>query len=377
MDPVKRILERLSGARKSEDGDQWYALCPAHEDATASFSLARGEKGNALVKCHRGCNLDAILVALGMTKGDLFPEANGSGKWDAVAHYHYADENGILLYTKTRWCLPDGKKQYSYKQPDGTKSIKGLRRIPYRLDALVKLDPENGIAVAEGEKCCDALRRIGIAATTNPNGASKGRSKWKELETDTVTKLFTGRDVVILPDNDEPGKFHAQEVARSLFPIAKSVSIIEIPGLAEAGDVADWIEEREAAGKKPEEIKTELQALIDPVMPISEAPPAREPRNPGRKTPSIDGVTAVHRTDLGNARRLRALHGESLRYCHPWRKWLAWDGRRWEEDATARVLRFARHVVAEIIREAAALEGEDREDLVKWALSSESERRLQ
>src|SRR5438874_889922 len=27
-------------------------------------------------------------------------------------------------------------------------------------------------------------------------------------------------------------------------------------------------------------------------------------------------------TDLGNAERLVSRHGENLRYCHPWKKWL-------------------------------------------------------
>ena len=42
----------------------------------------------------------------------------------------------------------------------------------------------------------------------------------------------------------------------------------------------------------------------------------------------------IRETDLGNARRLVRLHGENLRYCHPWRKWLVWTGTHWEIDDT-------------------------------------------
>jgi putative DNA primase/helicase len=46
-----------------------------------------------------------------------------------------------------------------------------------------------------------------------------------------------------------------------------------------------------------------------------------------------------HWTDLGNARRVVERHGADLRYCHPWKSWLVWDGRRWAEDQTAEVVR--------------------------------------
>src|SRR5262249_51671692 len=40
----------------------------------------------------------------------------------------------------------------------------------------------------------------------------------------------------------------------------------------------------------------------------------------------------VHLTDLGNARRLVASHGNDLRYCAAWHTWLVWDGKRWAKD---------------------------------------------
>jgi hypothetical protein len=37
-------------------------------------------------------------------------------------------------------------------------------------------------------------------------------------------------------------------------------------------------------------------------------------------------------TDLGNARRFAAEHGNDLRYVGAWGKWLVWDGSRWLPD---------------------------------------------
>jgi hypothetical protein len=39
-------------------------------------------------------------------------------------------------------------------------------------------------------------------------------------------------------------------------------------------------------------------------------------------------------TDTGNAERLVALYGHSIRFCPDWKKWLVWDCTRWKPDTT-------------------------------------------
>ena len=78
-------------------------------------------------------------------------------------------------------------------------------------------------------------------------------------------------------------------------------------------------------------------------------------------------------TDLGNALRFLALHGDKARYCPPWNRWLIWDGKRWRVDESLEVYRLAFEVVKSIHQEAAnAEDSEDRKRLGKWALASES-----
>ena len=50
-------------------------------------------------------------------------------------------------------------------------------------------------------------------------------------------------------------------------------------------------------------------------------------------------------TDLGNADRLVALHGQDIRYCKAWKEWLIWDGRRWKIDDTFEIMRKAEDVI--------------------------------
>jgi putative DNA primase/helicase len=89
------------------------------------------------------------------------------------------------------------------------------------------------------------------------------------------------------------------------------------------------------------------------------------------------GVPSFNLTDLGNAERLVARHGDDLRYCHPWGKWLAWDGRRWAVDATGEVERRAVETVASIYTEAANADDKDeRKVIARHAERSESRRAI-
>ena len=82
-------------------------------------------------------------------------------------------------------------------------------------------------------------------------------------------------------------------------------------------------------------------------------------------------------TDLGNARRLVAHHGQDLRYCHPWGSWLVWDGRRWKTDDSGEIARRAKRTVAAIYSEASiASDADARKALARHAASSESENRI-
>ncbi len=50
-----------------------------------------------------------------------------------------------------------------------------------------------------------------------------------------------GRRVTVIPDNDAPGREHAEHVAGSLMMFgASAVRVVELPGVGEGGDVSDW-----------------------------------------------------------------------------------------------------------------------------------------
>ena len=78
-------------------------------------------------------------------------------------------------------------------------------------------------------------------------------------------------------------------------------------------------------------------------------------------------------TDLGNAKRLSTKFGREIKYIPSWKKWLTWNGKRWEMDETGRTMRLAEETVADIFIEASSQSDSNRaEKLFKHAVKSES-----
>jgi len=229
------FVSHLEGVRETGDG-QWQACCPAHDDRQASLSVRAGDDGKTALFCHAGCQAKNIVSSVGLQLSDLFPEDShkGDGKGRIVATYDYPDENGELLYQAYR----KDPKDFRQRRPDGNGGwdykLGNVRRVPYRLPELLKAAPAEPVFIAEGEKDVNRLAALGLVATCNVGGAGKWRGEYNQH--------FAGRDVVILPDNDDPGEQHACKVAAMLLPIARSVKILYLPDLPVKGDVSDWLD---------------------------------------------------------------------------------------------------------------------------------------
>jgi Protein of unknown function (DUF3631) len=172
------------------------------------------------------------------------------------ACYDYTDENGNRLFQVLRFEPLYGPKQFRQRtSPDQKKwSIKGVRLVPFKLPALVAaIDRSETVFIVEGEKDVLTLERLGLTATCNPMGAGKWRSDFNPM--------FRGADVVIIADNDVPGRAHAREVAAGLFDAAAKVRLLDVSELwPEAGasdDISDWL----AAGGAADKLKASVEAL--------------------------------------------------------------------------------------------------------------------
>jgi putative DNA primase/helicase len=61
-------------------------------------------------------------------------------------------------------------------------------------------------------------------------------------------------------------------------------------------------------------------------------------------------------SDYTNALAFVRDHGEDLRYCEAWKKWLIWDGTHWNCDMQAPVLQKAKATIKRLLRNAARLD---------------------
>ena len=228
----------------------WRGACPVHGGKDPNFAV-NSQTGEAY--CHSHCKRGFDVIGLEMEiTGRSFPDCKKTvfrvvgrpeptrDEADIEAIYDYTDQNGKLLYQVIR---RTGKK-FSQRQPlpngEWLWSLNGATPVPYQAPLVAKSE---AIAVVEGEKDARNLTRAGIPATCNNGGSGNFKP--------ALVPWFTGKRVMVIPDNDEPGRKHALAVAKLLSGTAASVRIVELHNLPEKGDVSDFL----AAGGTVEQIR--------------------------------------------------------------------------------------------------------------------------
>jgi hypothetical protein len=249
---IEKIAESLGG--DVLDDGQVLAPGPGHSakdrslliklDSSASDGfMVHSFAGDDPIKCR-----DHVRAKLGLPEFKPRKKLNGGAKpfSPTIAKYLYRQADGTPYLQVHRLADKSGFPQYHW---DGEKWISGKPKgpkIPYMLPQLISAAPNTPVYICEGEKDVDNLVKIGFVATCNSEGADNGNgNKW----TSDLNQHFKDRHVYIIPDNDSLGRKHAQHVARNLHLIAKSVRIVELPGLPLKGDVSNWLESDNAGVK--------------------------------------------------------------------------------------------------------------------------------
>lgn len=221
-----------------KSGSELRAPCPIHHGNRDSLSV---NPQTGAWFCHSGCqrgggaiDFEAAVSGLDLkhAREEVFrivgrASSNGSGK-HIVAEYNYTDEQGKVLYQ----CVRYTPKDFRQRRPNGRGgwiwNLEGVRLVLYRLPQVLAAPL---VIIAEGEKDVQTLETLGFVATCN----SMGAGKWRKPYADTLR----GKNVVVIPDADEPGRKHAAAIVRSLEGVARSVKLLPMPG---AKDVTEWIE---------------------------------------------------------------------------------------------------------------------------------------
>lgn len=151
----------------------------------------------------------------------------------------YLDRDGsTVLGIVARYEKPPAKKEViPFFQPDGNGWKSGhAAESGWPLYGLHSLARDSDLFIVEGEKCAAALHSLGFRAVTSPGGCkAAAKADW--------TPLDGCQRVIILPDNDDPGKAYCDEVAGILaeLPNPPELYRVDLPDLPHKGDVVDWM----------------------------------------------------------------------------------------------------------------------------------------
>lgn len=153
----------------------------------------------------------------------------------------YTARDGAATYWRMRLKHPEsGEKGIRPIHLNGSGYVLGEPEFPdgkkpiYRLHEIAAAEPGQPVWWVEGEQKADALARLGLVATTAGGANDDDRRDFEPLR---------GRHVIVWPDNDDPGRAHAERVAAKLRALGCTVEILEIEplGLPKGGDVVDYL----------------------------------------------------------------------------------------------------------------------------------------
>jgi hypothetical protein len=203
----RRVRELMTPDLSQRDPDSFPPRTPPDKDGKPRFVVAADEGPRAYSDEKRRHYYKAGVVPI------KIKVMRNSG--DALIWYRVSD-NGM-----------DG---WQFRKPAGFRDVAFIGHLdpfdPERLDEPVYWP--------EGEKDTDSVTNKGALAATF-GGVGDG------LPADCET-YFAGRDVIVLADNDGPGRKHADEKAALVYPVAASVKVIHFPHLPPKGDVTDYFQ---------------------------------------------------------------------------------------------------------------------------------------
>lgn len=266
-----------------------------HEDRNWSGRAKLGDRGQLVIRCFAcGAGWIDFYKQLGVGWSACFPDYEGSqyhrvGRMDRkpIAHHRYEDERGQLIAVKMRYArglyprcewvrpVPPGTLGLPAILPGGKHCVHALRKATYagtlkgkdwhyyplsdsctvragqpvielpeakpslfRLPSILETDPAQTIFLTEGESDVETLCRLGLVATCGAHGCN-WLPEW--------SVYLRGRNVVVIPDNDDPGRQYAIVALGSLIQGGVGSVRVMTPGLhgyhppEDGGDVTDWL----------------------------------------------------------------------------------------------------------------------------------------
>src|SRR5258708_39901926 len=117
-----------------------------------------------------------MVGACGERYPDLSPPARSVTRREAKrTSWEIRDSESRTVAVHVRYQKPDGDKGYAWERPDGRRGLDGLPVVDlplYGTELLPMIPADELLLITEGEKSCDAARRLGFYALATVTGAS-------------------------------------------------------------------------------------------------------------------------------------------------------------------------------------------------------------
>ena len=172
----------------------------------------------------------------GNNASQLFSRGDdGPPKYETEARRHTYRADGKPVAIKIKFKAGGFTQWYRVAGGWQQKKPENYLPVPYTPSGIDPFDDEyDQVLWPEGEKDVDTLGKLGLAAFTF-GGAGDGLPNG-------IAPYLRKRHLVILADNDDAGRRHAQRKAEIAHAAdALSVRIVHFPQLREKGDVSDFI----------------------------------------------------------------------------------------------------------------------------------------
>lgn len=255
----QELLPLLIDPRK--EGDVVLSYCPVHPDGAKHGRDTAGRGGRSLqlsekrgLRCvTHSCDFKAILTELrkrapsGPSQRKPAAQQQQRNLGEPKNVYEYRDaRTGDLVACKARYEWPDPSKPKGYDKTmrwrlaNGTyeQGLGGLAmaELPlFRGETAVMADPEERIWWVEGEEAVLALEAAGEIAITS--GGGSGTTAFTRGQLD----VLYDHDVIIWPDNDEPGRKYGRAMLENLREVCRRVVMWEPRGTAKGDDAVDFL----------------------------------------------------------------------------------------------------------------------------------------
>lgn len=210
----------------------------------------------------------------------------------------------------------------------------------------------------------ELLKQSGEPASAKPaKPKTNGRVPAERLISDALERAAGGRNdagfwlATQLRDN----RYSHQEAKRIILDYAARVPNVNAKGQADPYSKDEALASVNQAYSHP--AREPWRSRTDSPSPRKEK---QSPENISVSSPP--DLLGEFRNDHGNAKRLIAVHGQSLLYCHAMKRWLVWDGRRWQIDGTGRAYKLAKEVIIEFLRQTSERSERDSEQFARHSL---------